>query len=48
MQILSTISIYLALMINIGQEKEIDLIIKNFVALMMAINVDNMFAGCVP
>jgi len=48
MQIVSMIATYSALMINMGQEVKLGLIIKTFVALMLLIGVDNMFAKVLP
>lgn len=48
MQITAMITTYCALMINMGQELKIGLIIKTFVALMMLMGVDNMFAKVLP
>jgi hypothetical protein len=48
MQLCVLTSMYLSLMINMGQETKMGLIIKNYVALQLLMGVDNMLVKVLP
>merc|ERR1712072_1391223 len=48
LQVVSTLSLYVALLINMGQETSLGMITKTFVALMLLTNIDNMFVNVLP
>ena len=48
MQMISTISVFICLIINMGQEPNLKLIVKTFVALGLILGLDNKFAASFP
>jgi len=48
MQMIATISIFICLIINMGQESNLKLIVKTFITLGMILSFDKKFADSFP